>query len=293
MIRAKQTQCGWPAAARRRQSLLARGRGGAEKSQSEPIWGPASRRLRARYASLPFTDLRSYDPKSPRDDGIPTRRPAKGIPSSSRGWLGSGSGERNMQNEPNVPPRTGRQGPGRSRLCKTKPIGRTNRAKQSQTWAPLGYLGAGAGGSNRAKQSQFLPERQERQTPCRKRVMVNWTRARPRRNKANLRPDGGGRGSAWPPVPLLAATMANKANSLRVDRQTLVTGVAGADAAGYKRAKQSQFLPGHQERQTPCRKGVMVNWTPTRPRKNKANLRPDGTGRGRHGCQCRQGGLIM
>jgi hypothetical protein len=35
--------------------------------------------------------------------------------------------------------------------------------------------------------------------------------------------------------------------------------------------KQTQFSPGGQEGQVSCGKGVMVNWTCTRRRKNKAN----------------------
>jgi len=49
-------------------------------------------------------------------------------------------------------------------------------------------------------------------------------------------------------------------------------GVSGGNRARTFRAKQSQFRPGLQEGQRLCRKGVMVNRTFDRARKNKANF---------------------
>jgi hypothetical protein len=62
------------------------------------------------------------------------------------------------------------------------------------------------------KQSQFPPSRSEGQVLGGKRVMMNRTRKRPRRNKANFRPDGSSQGPARPPVRPTVPIASNKAN---------------------------------------------------------------------------------
>ena len=57
--------------------------------------------------------------------------------------------------------------------------------------------------------------------------MVNWTRSRPRPNKANFRPDGNGQGSARLPMTAVGPTVRNKANPAGAGR-------TDADYSGVK-----------------------------------------------------------
>ncbi len=92
-----------------------------------------------------------------------------------------------------------------------------------------------------AKQSQFPPRRRERQRLCEKGVIVNSTSDRPRQNKAN---SGGSDASG---------------------------GTTGRAVAWARYAKQTQFRQREGKGQVLCGKGVMVNRTVYRPRRNKAN----------------------
>ncbi len=61
---------------------------------------------------------------------------------------------------------------------------------------------------------------------------MNWTRTRPRKNKANFRRDSYGEGAAWLPMVLVRLSLPNKAN------------LAERAAEGRSYNKQSQFRAG-------------------------------------------------
>ncbi len=173
------------------------------------------------------------------------------------------------------------------RLCATQVSGlrpEASLAEQSQT-AVVGSQGPVGGRRNKANL--------ERSLKCEARE-ANM------QNKANLRPanrrDGGvvwdGAGGARATIrrpPLLGlslfqrksggtpnlrggTTIRNKANLSHVDRKRHGSAGAPGAASGDKCAKQTQFVSNPCERQVPCGKGVMSNWTSKGRRRNKANL---------------------
>ena len=149
-------------------------------------------------------------------------------------------------NKPNLPP-TGRKGAARSGRRYRRPWGKHVKRSQfpagGHQWARAGKVApAAAAGPKRAKQSQFRPACREGQVPFPKRVMTNWRYKRPRRNKANFRPDSSGQGPSRLPAPPVGPGVPNKANVRRTDRKRTLAGRAGSTAAaGDKRAKRSQF----------------------------------------------------
>jgi hypothetical protein len=99
-------------------------------------------------------------------------------------------------------------------------------------------------------------------------------------NKPNRETERRAHGAALLWLALLGPSVRNKANLPRIDPRPPAAGAAGGALAGTNRAEQSQFLWEHQKRQAPCGKGVMMNWTGERGRKNKANFGPAGHGQG-------------
>jgi hypothetical protein len=112
-----------------------------------------------------------------------------------------------------------------------------------------------------AKQSQFAPERYERQVPCRKRVMVNCTGHGPRQNKANSsiadweRPPAGGLPCGLPPRARASQSCeTNPIWGLSCHTNPICGRIGGRDTPPFHysiippskadayRAKQSQFF---------------------------------------------------
>ncbi len=99
-------------------------------------------------------------------------------------------------------------------------------------------------GNKCAKQTQFVPNPCERQVPCAKEVMSNWSAKGRRKNKANSCTGGRGQGWAWlPGSPATAVVQTNPIFLAPVGRGTARQGRKRCRRWG-KRAKQSQLSPG-------------------------------------------------
>jgi hypothetical protein len=169
----------------------------------------------------------------------------------------------------------------------------------------MGHLGTVPQGRGyRAKQSQFPPERRERQVPCREGVMVNRTGNTLRQNKANSRlrwegrgQRGVGRGGKCAKQSQFRLHRPGRGprdmGRGRVQTNPIPSGAGGTRAAGawdegqmrqtkpIARSGAPRRCPGEQkEGQRLGGRGVMVNRTFDRARQNKAKLGPDGTSGG-------------
>lgn len=131
-----------------------------------------------------------------------------------------------------------------------------------------------ATGGNRAKQSQFPPGDQERQTVCGKGVMVNWTRTRPRKNKANSRTTRPERGPAWLPMLFVRLIILNKANLPRIDRaRRWLQGAQVPSSLGTSapnKANSAACLPLRPVGPVVLNKAHLAAWTPEGRRSKKS-----------------------
>jgi hypothetical protein len=112
------------------------------------------------------------------------------------------------------------------------------------------------GRGNRAKQSQFVPERNGRQVVCRKRVMVNWTCQGPGKNKANFGAEGRGQGPAG--LPALRVGLVVQTNPICCRRAWKTIPKAGGLEAATPQGQSRQTRRPRQKsgRQEICGKSL-------------------------------------
>jgi len=179
-----------------------------------------------------------------RNEANFTRRPGNG-----RGRPGPrGPTEQKMQNEPNLPPRTGRQGRGWSESCETNPIRRAKCAKRTQFGQPPSIRGTKrakrtqSGGVKCAKRGQFPSassgtEPRGRGTRGKRAKRTQFAARRVARASCPWIGTMGKMGTpnaiyrVWEPMPMPLYRLTAE---LRTRRRSRVN-----------RAKQSQFSAGH------------------------------------------------